>query len=246
MSSRFLDFSLLTAALLLCGACGTTAGSTPVTLDDASSTDSQISGTDAAADALPDTVQDAAPDVAPDVLPDGGPDTAADIPTVACAPVYSGSVPGATLDLSGTPCSFSISAAKGHFPLGYAIHVTSAEKVSIPGPNGCNPQLLAEHGGLAFNEEVAGGTQKWCLCDVGLCQVVKPPFTPTLPGNYTIAFDWDGNNWYGPSDTGNKPGPAFTAGNYVYTVSIKGEHQKGDGNTEAFSATASLPITLTP
>ena len=254
--SRFLLF----CAVLCCGACGNSAGTTPVAVDDASDADSQISGTDAISDVSgsdatgtdaaigTDAISDVSPGtdaMTPDSTPDV-PDSAPDVPVTACAPTYEGSIPGATLDLSKTPCKFSISAAKGVFDLGYQVNVASAEKFSVGSNFGCNPQVKDDHGGMAISEEVAGGTQKWCLCDQGLCAPIKPPFTASLPGSYHVTFNWDGNNWYGPSDTGNKPGPAFPPGDYVFTVSISGDHQKADGSVETFSATAKLPITLTP
>ena len=58
-----------------------------------------------------------------------------------------------------------------------------------------------------------------------------------------MPFTWDGNNWYGPSDTGNKPGPAFPPGAYTFSVSVSGDVE---GGTAPFTAVAKLPITLTP
>ena len=209
-------------------ACNNTTGATPATQDDATVLDSQLG--------------DATPDVPPDVIPDA----AADVPTSACAPVYTGSIPGATLDLSQTPCVFSISAAKGVFSLPYKIHVASAQKLSVPATNGCNATPTPETGAVVLETVVAGGGQKWCVCDVGLCQVQTPPFTPTIPGDYTVDFTWDGKNWFGPSDTGNQPGPAFPTGTYEFRVSIAGKHQHEDGTTVPFAATAVLPIELVP
>ena len=174
-------------------------------------------------------------------------DSSPDVPVSACAPTYEGSIPGAILDLSKTPCAFSISAAKGVFNLGYKLSVESAQKLSVGGDlGGCPPQASSIHGGIATFEQVGGNSQKWCLCDTGLCAPVKPPFTASTPGSYDVAFTWDGMNWSGPSDTGNKPGPAFPAGSYTFSVSVSGEHQLPDGTTETFAAVAKLPITLTP
>lgn len=236
-------------ATLLCGvtACGNTSGGDVGGTGDATASDLQISGTDsidndgATTDATTADVADASGTDAATV--DITPDIAS-----TCQPSYTGSIPGATLDLSKTPCAFSISAAKGVFNLNYALQIATAEQLSIGGNlAGCLPQEASIHGGIATFEVIDGPpTQKWCICDVGLCAPVTPPFTASIPGDYLVPFTWDGNNWYGPSDTGNKPGPAFTPGNYVFTVSVSGDHKKADGSTVAFSASAKLPITLTP
>lgn len=259
---------LLSAAIFCCVACGSSAGSAGAVGDDANGSDSQIGGTDAtgtdaspgtdaASDVLPDAdtavgtdaiTPDTAPDTASDIVPDVAPDIIPDVPASACAPTYEGAIPGAVIDLSKTPCTFSISGAKGVFNLPYKLTISSVEKLSIGGNlGGCPPQAESIHGGIATFEVIGGGnSQKWCLCDTGLCAPTTPPFTPSVPGSYSVNFTWDGNNWYGPSDTGNKPGPAFPPGSYVFSVEVKGDHEKADGSVEAFSAVAKLPITLTP
>ena len=247
-------------AVWIAAACGNATGSAATASDVA--TDAQDSSTDAATvDAVGtdadgtdastsngDAIGDAA---LPDDLATGKDapafDVAADVPVTACAPTYEGSIPGAALDLSKTPCSFSIGAAKGVFNLGYRLTVATSEQVSTGGNmGGCPPQASSIHGGIATFEQVDGGNQKWCMCDTGLCQAVEPPFVASTPGSYDVAFTWDGNNFMGPSDTGFKPGPAFPPGNYVFSVTVTGKHQKADGTTETFSAVAKLPIVLTP
>ncbi len=249
--------SFLFTALLACAACGNSTGSTTASTDDAATSDLQISGTDAVGT---DAISDATSDIAngTDAISDAAPDiasgtdavtadTSPDVPISTCAPTYEGSIPGAQFDLSKTPCAFSISAANGVFNLGYKLTVASAAKLSIGGDlGGCLPQASSIHGGIATFEQVGGNSQKWCVCDTGLCAPVKPPFTASTPGSYDVAFIWDGMNWYGPSDTGNKPGPAFPVGSYTFSVSVSGEHQLPDGTTETFAAVAKLPITLTP
>lgn len=232
-------------------ACGNSSGSTPTTSDDAAVGDLQIGGTDTSGTDAVGT--DAISDTAPDADITGGTDASApdinpDVTTTVCAPTYTGSIPGATLDLSKTPCAFSISAAKGVFNLGYKLNIATSEKLSVGGNlGGCPPQEGSIHGGIATFEQVEGGkSQKWCVCDTGLCAPTQPPFTASTPGSYDVPFAWDGNNWYGPSDTNNKPGPAFPPGSYTFSVTVSGDHQKADGSTETFSAVAKLPITLTP
>ncbi len=247
-----LRLSLILVSLTLV-ACGNSTGSTAVNTDDASGGDLQIDGTDAivadiaGTDASGYEVLDVTLDAQTDIV-SGTDASSPDVPIAVCKPVYEGSIPGASIDLSKTPCTFSISAAKGVFNLNYAVNVATSQKLSVGGNlAGCPPQPESIHGGVTTFEVIDGGaSQKWCVCDTGLCAPVEPPFTATTPGSYDVPFTWDGNNWYGPSDTGNKPGPAFPTGSYTFTVSITGNHQKADGSTETFTASAKLPITLTP
>ena len=164
-----------------------------------------------------------------------------------CAPTYSGSIPGAALDLSQTPCTFSISAAKGVFKLPYRFKVLSSQAVSVAGNMGsCPPPPGDIFGGFAMFHTVSGGSQNWCLCDTGLCAPSDPPPAPSVVGTYDVTFAWDGNNFSGPSDTGFKPGPAFPPGSYVFSVTVAGKVKGADGGVASFKGEAKLPITLTP
>ena len=267
-----LPVSVLLAAALCCTACGNTTGTAApgsgdispsadvkdigpdVASDDVATADATISdkvSTDlAVVDTLPDVVAPADTALSKDTDPGTDtslPDTSPDVQVTACVPTYEGSIPGATLDLSKTPCTFSIKAAKGVFDLGYKLTVLTSEKLSTGGNmGGCPPQPSSIHGGIATFEQLDGGGQKWCMCDTGLCAPIEPPFTASTVGSYDVAFTWDGKNFQGPSDTGNKPGPAFPPGSYVFSVTVAGKHQKADGTTETFSGVAKLPITLTP
>ena len=248
-------------AVLMAAACGNNTNSTATASTDIVM-DAQVSDIDASTADVP-PVDVAAKDVTspvPDAVKDSASptdvvttadvaalDVAADVPAAACVPTYEGSIPGATLDLSKTTCSFSIAAAKGVFNLGYRLTVATSEKLSVGGNlGGCPPSPGSVHGGVATFEQIDGGGQKWCMCDTGLCAPVEPPFVASTPGGYDVVFPWDGKNFQGPSDTGNKPGPAFPPGSYVFSVTVKGNHQKADGTTESFSAVAKLPIVLTP
>ncbi len=218
------------AAVCTLAACGNSSGATPATGDDSTGGDSQISGTDAVSDVV------------------SGTDALADVPSTGCTPTYTGAIPGATLDLSNTPCTFSISAAKGVFNLPYIVKISGSETLSMDGLwGGCQVAATNVHGGIATAESIGdGASQKWCMCDVGLCAPTTSPFVATTVGAYPVAFSWDGKNWNGPSDTGNQPGAAFAPGMYTFTVSLTGKRQAADGATQPFAASASLPIKLTP
>jgi hypothetical protein len=189
---------------------------------------------------------------APDAGPsDGGDKDAGDSGPFACEVQYSGGIPGAKLDLSKTPCVFSIAKAGGKFPLPYSIVVKDATPLWNTDPNAgqCPPQNV--FGGVATFVTVDGigdGTpQEWCLCDVGKCAPPKDiTYSDTTPGTYSHDFLWDGKNFGGPSDTGQQPGPAFPPGVYTFKVKSQGLFKHGDGTEDAYTATATLQIQLNP
>lgn len=187
-----------------------------------------------------------------DVVGDGGKDAGTgDTGPFACEVKYEGAIPGAKLDLSKTPCVFSISQAGGTFALPYDVIVKAATPLWNTDPNAgqCPPQNV--FGGVATFVTLEGlgdGTpQKWCLCDVGLCAPPKDiSYTATTPGTYTHAFTWDGKNFQGPSDTNQQPGAPFPPGQYTLTVKSQGLFQHADGAEDAYTATATLQILLQP
>jgi hypothetical protein len=190
---------------------------------------------------VPDVhVEEVTPDVAPDVVPD--------VVALPCVPTYTGAIPGASLDLSKTPCNFSISASKDGFALPYTVTVTESVMLRDFGNSGkCQAAPGHIYGGISPWERVDGNEQTWCLCDTGMCFSAPPvPFVATVPGKYDVGFGWDGKNWQGPSDTSSPIGAAFPPGQYLFRVKVAGQQQKSDGSVENFYAEATLPIQLTP
>ncbi len=224
-----------------------------------SSSDADAGPADAVdADAVPTDVIDADAGPTDAVDADAGPadavDAAADVTAFACLPQYEGSVPGAHLDLSKTPCVFSISQNPSYFGLPFQVVVESSEMLT-PGHNvgQCAPPDYWQYGGVGTwlrIEGTAGGTQQlWCLCDTGPCflsggSVEK--WVATTPGVYESNFWWNGKNFQGLSDTQEKEGPAFPPGEYFFRVKADGKRKKADGTIETYAATASLKILLVP
>lgn len=189
------------------------------------------------------------------LVPDAGPtDTGPDVAdsgAFKCQPTYTGTIPGANLDLSQTACVFSIAKLGGKFPLPYKLIVGDAVPMWSTDTNigQCAPKTV--FGGIATFVTVEGIgdglPQKWCLCDVGNCVPPKDTaFTPTAPGTYQHDFVWDGNNFDGPSDTNTQPGAPFPPGEYTLSVTSQGNFKKADGTEDGFGAAAKLQILLTP
>lgn len=245
--SLALAASTLALALAACGSTPTPSASadTSNATDAAVAADNPAPGdadTAASADtaAVPDTaaVADAAADASKadatttDVTPAdvGAVDTASAASD--CADKAQGDLPpGVSLSLEPWTkgCTFSIAAAAGKFAMPYKVSVAAGTQTQVwnkPATAG-NCAASELHGGLAtwvvITGSNGGATQQWCLCDTGLCAPPKPTFAPVAAGSYVVPFSWDGNNWFGPSDTGNKPGPAMPPGTYTFKVRLVGE-----------------------
>ena len=122
--------------------------------------------------------------------------------------------------------SFTLKEAAKGIKLPYTFVVAENVDGVIPlkfGPSQAEPPGKS---GLHPREEIRGGDQYYCLCDYGLA---PPPdesreVAKTLKmGSYDHAIEWDGRNWYGPSDTGNPKGDPFPAGTYEVKVTIHGK-----------------------
>jgi hypothetical protein len=85
--------------------------------------------------------------------------------------------------------------------------------------------------GLYPREQISGNNQMYCLRDFGLAPPPKEVVKTLKKGTYTHAFEWDGRNWNGPSDTGQPRGKAFPAGTYDLIVTIRGKLVSDKGKT---------------
>jgi hypothetical protein len=126
-------------------------------------------------------------------------------------------------------------AAKGvKFEYKIVVSEDRAGVVALPfGPSFNEP---AGPSGLHPREAISGNNQRYCLEDFGLAFPPKGKAATLKKGEYKHAFEWDGRNWSGPSDTNNPKGKAFPAGTYDVTVTIRGELETPKGR---------VPYTLT-
>jgi hypothetical protein len=83
-------------------------------------------------------------------------------------------------------------------------------------------------------ERIWGDDQLYCLMDFGLAppRREQDEKAKTIKkGVFAHSFEWDGRNWTGPSDFGNKKGKAFPTGTYNVTVSFHGKLVTEKGKT---------------
>ena len=137
---------------------------------------------------------------------------------------------GTTSNLNGVeiffpdqPCVYTLAQAAAGITLKYELHVaqdTLEVHSRRPSPESCDAQTPA---GVDLSERITGEHDGYCPgCDCGLGDGRQPPAITLKRGAEARTFHWDGRNWGGPSDTGNREGPAFPPGVYTFTVRTTG------------------------
>lgn len=161
--------------------------------------------------------------------------------TATCVFDVDSTLPGVSFSLEGNECRFTVAQAQAGITFGYRVIVEDVVKnvISLPLDAG----FCDEPGpsGLRVFEKIHGNGQQYCICDEGLCMNQAQPVT-MHPGSFDAVFEWDGVNWYGPSDTGNPKGQPFPPGNYTLVVRAEGKY--GAGKT--FAVNGTMVIDLLP
>jgi hypothetical protein len=156
-----------------------------------------------------------------------------------CVVSMSSDLPGIRIELDPSVCVFTLAQAAAGITIPYELIVDVPVENLIPATQDagqCGTHALA---GLFIGESLAGQSESYCECDVGLCAGLPKKSMTLAQGSYDAVFSWMGRNWSGPSDTGNPQGTAFPAGSYTLTITTSGEVA-----TTPFHITASLPLTL--
>ena len=160
----------------------------------------------------------------------------------------SSNLPGVQLTFSEQPCSYTAAEVAAGIQIVYQEVITAAVPGLSPAAGDAGGCAQPDDAGLIVSYRISGAGQNYCLCDTGLC-APQSTVTTTVVGNHTRQIPWDGRNWYGPSDTGNREGAAFPPGTYTIALSASGSHRTSDAGTDAggtFNVTASRSITITP
>ncbi len=165
-----------------------------------------------------------------------------------CGGGASSNLPGVQLAFPDQPCSYTAAEVAAGIELVYDEVITAAVAGLRPAPGDAGGCAQPDDAGLIVGYRISGAGQNYCLCDTGLC-APQSPVTTTVVGSHTRQIPWDGRNWNGPSDTGNREGAAFPPGTYTITLTASGSRQISDAGVDAggtFSVTASRSITITP
>jgi hypothetical protein len=170
--------------------------------------------------------------------PDGG----------SCNGGSSSDLPGVQLAFPDQRCSYTAEEVAAGIEILYSEVITAAEtnvKSDAGDAGGC---ARPDDAGLIVSYRISGAEQSYCLCDTGLCQP-SSSITTTVAGTHPRQIPWDGRNWSGPSDTGNREGAAFPPGTYTIALSATGTYDNVDAGAHdggTFSVTATRTITITP
>jgi hypothetical protein len=113
----------------------------------------------------------------------------------------------------------------------YKVIVTKDHEGVIARPFGPSFAEPAGPSGMHPREHISGNGQVYCLLDFGLAQPPTEVANSLKKGTYTHAFEWDGRNWTGPSDTSNPKGKPFPAGTYEVKVTMHGLLATDKGKT---------------
>jgi hypothetical protein len=160
----------------------------------------------------------------------------------------SSDLPGVQLAFPDQPCSYTAAEVAVGIEIAYEEVITAAVAGLRPAAGDAGGCAQADDAGLLVSYRISGAGQSYCLCDTGLC-APQSTVTTTVVGTHPRRIPWDGRNWSGPSDTGNREGAAFPPGTYTVALTASGSRVISDGGIDAggtFSVTASRPVTITP
>ncbi len=180
-----------------------------------------------------------------DLGQDVGADTSNDAGPGACATTSSSDLPGVKLEVAATPCEFTLAEAAAGIGIAWTVTIDAGTDAVFSLPQDAGGCQQPDSSGLIIFARLQGGGQNYCVCDTGLC--MSPDETPVdlVAGTYEGTFSWDGKSWSGPSDTGNKKGPAFPAGTYELVLSAKGKRVVA-GIQTPFEVRATRAVVLLP
>lgn len=220
MSSRSLVALVALSLGLLLFACGDDDGDTTPTPDSGPTDGGALDVFVPMPDAAPDAADDAGRDAAPPPCP-------ADV---------SSTLDGVRIEMPDQPCTFTLAEAAAGIDFLYDV-VVDSQVDGVTYTRGC---FEPGPSGLVTSEVVAGGGQRYCVCDVGLCMSTME--MRDLPaGAHRSTFHWEGRNWEGPSDTGMPMGPAFPVGDYTLEITSSGMHAG-----TSFELRTRFPVHLVP
>ena len=157
-------------------------------------------------------------------------------------------IPHVHLELASTACVFTLAQARAGIVIPIDVFVDQDVDDFTATPYDHEPNA----GPFRILENLAGGSESYCVCDLGLPLFFCPlqdggrgyerSFCPPITlrrGVYPIDFKWDGRNWSGPSDVGRSlpEGATFPAGDYTLSVSAAPATVGDAGTPAALSAT---------
>ena len=155
---------------------------------------------------------------------DGTPDDpfrCGDSPLPVPEPTGTSSLPGVSFDLAGNPPVITLAQAARGVTFVYRTRIEADLPAVTSRPQDAGGCDRPDASGLSALEMIAGNGQSYCLCDMGRCGRGNAE-TDLVVGVYEGRFEWDGRNWFGPSDFNNPKGEPFPPGTYTLRVTAAG------------------------
>jgi hypothetical protein len=159
-----------------------------------------------------------------------------------CRQGGSSTLDGVEISFPPQRCTYTLAEARAGITFRYQVLIGTAVDGIVSQPQDGGGCGVPSNSGLFIFEQLSGNGQSYCLCDTGLC--MPPPTVPInlLPSSYDGDFHWTGLNWFGPSDTGNPPGPPFPPGTYTLEVSTRGFNS----DATRYDVIGTFELTLVP
>lgn len=162
-----------------------------------------------------------------------------------CETSASSTLSGVSIAFPEQSCAFTLAQAAAGIAIDYQVVVNPSVQNVVPKPQDAGGCGTPGASGLIVFEELEGGGQKYCLCDVGPCPAPPGNAVNLNEGTYGRTFKWDGKNWDGPSDTVNPEGAPFPPGHYTLHVSAIGDWLVPDGGAP-FKVEGTFEVELLP
>lgn len=148
-------------------------------------------------------------------------------------------LPGVRLSFPDDPCAISQSSALAGIAIPYDVVIDNDVMGINSVPHYCGN--AAGPSGLIVFEELAGGAEKYCVCEGGSCPPSPPSFVALSRGTYRSSFVWNGRNFQGPSTADASLGTPFPRGTYTLTITSVGSWN-ADGGFQQFSISATRQL----
>jgi len=175
----------------------------------------------------------------------GDPFRCGDSPLPVPEPTGTSSLPGVSFDLSGNPPVITLAQAARGVTFVYRTRIEADLPAVTSQPQDAGGCDRPDASGLAALEMIAGNGQSYCLCDMGRCGRGNAE-ADLVAGVYEGRFEWDGRNWFGPSDFNNPKGEPFPPGTYTLRVTAAGTYRDEAGSEIPWEAVGAVEFHLVP
>lgn len=220
MTTRPIAISLV---LLSSSACVVIAESYDEVGDDSSETDSGETDSSGESSST-ETETESDSETETDSETDSGESESTDdsLPPDDCEGVGESNLPGVCIWFPTPGDTWTLDEVARGIAIPYHVIVEADVAEVVPAPQDAGGCGMPDASGLILLGRIVGGDQQYCVCDTGICPA--PADVPvTIPaGDTPFAFEWNGVNWGGPSDTNNPFGPPFPPDNYALLLSATG------------------------